>query len=90
MHVKTQSPVLLAAAALLLAGPASASSHREAPAISSDPAADNTDLYAWVAPGSHDKLYVLANWIPLEEPAGGPNFHRFSDDVLYDKLPRGW
>ncbi len=61
-----------------------ASSHREAPAISNDPAADNTDVYAWVAPGTHDKLYLIANFIPLEEPAGGPNFHQFSDDVGYE------
>jgi hypothetical protein len=66
---------------------AAASSHREAPAISNDPAADNTDLYAWVE-GSN--LVILANYIPLEEPAGGPNFHSFSDDVLYEvKLARG-
>ena len=58
-----------------------ASSHREAPAISNDPAADNTDLYAWVE-GSN--LIVLANYIPLELPAGGPNFHKFSDEVLYE------
>jgi hypothetical protein len=63
---------------------ASASSHREAPSISFDPAADNTDLWAWVSPGSHDKLYVVASYNPLEEPSGGPNFHKFSDDVLYE------
>ncbi len=63
---------------------ASASSHREAPAISRDPAADNTDLWAWVTPGSHDKLNIVASYIPLEEPSGGPNFHQFSDDVLYE------
>ena len=61
-----------------------ASSHREAPAIANDPAADNTDVYAWVSPGDHDKLTIVANWIPLEEPAGGPNFHRFSEHVLYE------
>jgi hypothetical protein len=67
-----------------------ASSHREAPQISDDPAADNTDVYAWVAPGTHDKLYVVANYVPLEEPAGGPNFHKFSDDVRYEiHLTRG-
>ncbi len=70
---------LLATSAL-----AGASSHREAPAISLDPAADNTDLYAWVTPGSHDNLYVVANYIPLEEPSGGPNFHKFDDDVRYE------
>jgi len=63
---------------------AMASSHREAPAISNHPSADNTDLYAWVTPGTHDKLIVLANYIPLEEPAGGPNFNSFSDDVRYE------
>jgi hypothetical protein len=63
---------------------ASASSHREAPAISTDPAADNTDVWAWVSPTAHDKLYVIAAYNPLEEPSGGPNFHKFSDDVLYE------
>jgi hypothetical protein len=75
--------VLLAALLLSLAAPAFASSHREAPAIAKDPAADNTDLYAWVTPGTHDKLEIVANYNPLEEPAGGPNFHEFSDEVLY-------
>src|SRR5579859_775710 len=74
---------LAALGILALAGPASASSHREAPAIALDPAADNTDLWAWVSPGAHDKLYVVAAYNPLEEPSGGPNFHKFSDDVLY-------
>jgi hypothetical protein len=82
--------VIPLAAAFLVGGRAEASSHREAPAISSDPDADNTDVYAWVNPGSHDKLYVIANWIPLEEPSGGPNFHKFSDDVRYEvHLTRG-
>jgi hypothetical protein len=72
-----------ALAALSVASVASASSHREAPAIALDPAADNTDLWAWVTPGTHDKLYVVAAYNPLEEPSGGPNFHKFSDDVLY-------
>ncbi len=78
------------ALAVLASGRAEASSHREAPAISYDPAADNTDVYAWVTPGTHDKLYVIANWIPLEEPSGGPNFHKFADDALYEvHLTRG-
>ena len=71
-------------AAFALATPALASSHREAPLISQDPAADNTDLYAWVKPGTRDKLYVVANYIPMEEPAGGPNFHEFSPNVRYE------
>lgn len=78
---------LAALAISTLSTAALASSHREAPAISQDPAADNTDLYAWVQ-GSN--LVILANYIPLEEPAGGPNFHSFSDDVLYQiKIARG-
>jgi hypothetical protein len=62
---------------------ANASSHREAPAIAYDPAADNTDLWAWT-PTSHDSLNIVASYIPLEEPAGAPNYHKFSDDVLYE------
>ena len=63
---------------------ASASSHREAPAIGFDPAADNTDVWAWVNDGAHDKLTIVAAYNPLEEPTGGPNYHEFSDDVLYE------
>jgi len=58
-------------------------SHREAPRISKDPAADNTDTYAFVSPDRPDHVTLIANYIPLEEPAGGPNFHNFDDDVRY-------
>jgi hypothetical protein len=58
-------------------------SHREAPRISKDPAADNTDTYAFVSPDRPDYVTLIANYIPLEEPAGGPNFHNFDDDVRY-------
>jgi hypothetical protein len=78
------SSAVACAMAMSITTAALASSHREAPAISLDPAADNTDVWAWVAPGSHDKLYVVAAYNPLEEPSGGPNFHKFSDDVLYE------
>jgi len=60
------------------------SSHREAPAISKDPVADNTDVYAFVSPDTPSTVTILANFIPLEEPAGGPNFFQFGDDVLYE------
>ena len=60
----------LCAAAFLVPVAANASSHREAPAISFDPAADNTDLWAWVSSGTHDKLYIVAAYNPLEEPSG--------------------
>jgi uncharacterized protein DUF4331 len=60
-----------------------ASSHREAPLISADPLADNTDVYAFVSPDAPDTVTLIADWIPLEAPAGGPNFYKFGDDVLY-------
>ncbi len=60
------------------------SSHREAPEISKDPVADSTDLYAFVSPDQPDSVTIIANYVPLEEPAGGPNFYEFGDDVLYE------
>jgi uncharacterized protein DUF4331 len=60
------------------------SSHREAPEISKDPVADSTDLYAFVSPDNHDTVTLIANYIPLEAPAGGPNFYEFGEDVLYE------
>jgi Domain of unknown function (DUF4331) len=80
----------IAAAAALAAsrGPspdeAAASSHREAPLIADDPTADNTDLYAFVSPDDPSKVTIIANYIPLEEPAGGPNFNKFGDGVRYN------
>lgn len=83
--MRLRSSLLGAVLALAVAPLAAvASSHREAPAISLDPAADNTDLWAWIKPGTHDRLYIVAAYNPLEEPSGGPNFHKFSDDVLYE------
>ena len=61
-----------------------ASSHREAPLISGDPSADNTDLYAFVSPDDPDSLTIIANYIPLQDPAGGPNFFPFDDSVRYE------
>ena len=65
-------------------GTSTASSHREAPLISEDPVADNTDVYAFVSPDRPDTVTIVANYIPLEEPAGGPNFHAFGEGVLYE------
>jgi hypothetical protein len=59
------------------------SSHREAPGISKDPVADSTDVYAFVSPDKPDTVTLIANYVPLEVPAGGPNFYEFGDDVLY-------
>lgn len=62
---------------------AQASSHREAPLISQDPLADNTDVYAFVSPDRANTVTILANFIPDQNPAGGPNFFKFDDSVLY-------
>jgi hypothetical protein len=79
------------AAAAVVAAAASAvpvtgvfgSSHREAPQIMLDPSADNTDLYAFTAPDAPDKLTIVSNWIPLEDPAGGPNFGKLDPKARY-------
>ena len=60
------------------------SSHREAPEISKDPVADSTDLYAFVSPDAPNTVTLIANYVPLQGPAGGPNFYEFGDDVLYE------
>jgi len=59
------------------------SSHREAPEISKDPVADNTDVYAFVSPDKPDTVTLISNFVPLQDPPGGPNFYEFGDDVLY-------
>jgi len=60
------------------------SSHREAPEISKDPVADSTDIYAFVSPDKPGSVTLIANYIPLQAPAGGPNFYEFGDDVRYE------
>lgn len=65
-------------------GAAAASSHREAPLISGQPQYDNTDVYAFVSPDKPGTTTVVADWIPFEDPAGGPNFFTFADDAQYD------
>jgi uncharacterized protein DUF4331 len=79
---------LLALVAALLRGPApsaaNASSHREAPLISEDPSADNTDLYAFRSPDKPNTLTIVSNFIPGEDPAAGPNYYTFSPSARYD------
>ena len=60
------------------------SSHREAPEISKDPVADSTDVYAFVSPSKPDHVVLIANYVPLQAPDGGPNFYEFGDDVTYE------
>ncbi|MGQ0744329.1 MAG: DUF4331 domain-containing protein [Acidimicrobiales bacterium] len=65
-------------------GIGTASSHREAPLIAGDPRVDNTDVYAFVSPDKPDTVTLLANWIPFQEPNGGPNFYTFATDARYN------
>jgi hypothetical protein len=60
------------------------SSHREAPEIAKDPVADGTDVYAFVSPDRPQYVTLIANFIPMQAPDGGPNFYEFGDDVLYE------
>ena len=85
--IATAAFMLVALFALVLGGSprqSRASSHREAPHISSDPFADGTDLYAFVSDDRRDSTTIIANYIPVEVPQSGPNFYRFGDDVLYE------
>jgi uncharacterized protein DUF4331 len=79
--------IATAAAVLVIQGPSpdagNASSHREAPLIAEDPSADTTDLYAFRSLDAPNHLTVLANWIPAEDPAAGPNWYRFSQRARY-------
>ncbi|MEO7768849.1 MAG: DUF4331 domain-containing protein, partial [Ferruginibacter sp.] len=61
-----------------------ASSHREAPLISNDPLADNTDVYAFRSPCDSSKVVLIANYIPFEHPAGGPNYYTFGTNIRYE------
>jgi len=62
---------------------AQASSHREAPLISEDPSADNTDTYAFRSPDRPDTVTLIADYIPGEDPAAGPNWYTFSPSARY-------
>jgi Domain of unknown function (DUF4331) len=78
------SLVLAAGVASAIVVPLSiGSSHREAPNIMLDPSADNTDVYAFTAPGAEDAITIASNWIPGQVPANGPNFFRFDDRARY-------
>jgi len=61
-----------------------ASSHREAPLIANDPLADNTDLYAFRSPDDTNTVTILANYVPLQVPQGGPNYASFGENIRYE------
>ncbi|MET7937953.1 DUF4331 domain-containing protein [Streptomyces sp. NPDC005322] len=73
-----------AGVAVLQPQTAQASSHREAPLISGQPQYDTTDVYAFVSPDKPDTTTMVVNMLPMEDPAGGPNFFKFANDARYD------
>ena len=74
----------LLAMLVCLSTPLRASSHREAPLISNDPLADNTDVYAFKSPANPENIVLIANYIPFEHPAGGPNWYTFGENIRYE------
>ncbi len=75
---------LLLGGAILAPPPSEASSHREAPLIADDPLADNTDVYAFRSPDDPTSVTIVANYIPLQLPEGGPNYNHFGEDIRYE------
>ena len=82
--MKRISKILTLAATFALAIAAHASSHREALAILNEPCADNTDTYAWVSNGAHDKLYLIMDFNPLHEPGQGNQGLRACNGYRYE------
>ena len=60
------------------------SSHREAPLIAEDPLADNVDLYAFRSPDNPDMITIIATYVPLQLPQGGPNYYSFGENIRYE------
>ncbi|MEA2403492.1 MAG: hypothetical protein QOE08_139 [Thermoleophilaceae bacterium] len=81
--MKRLSIVAVLVAAAIVASLSFGSSHREAPNTSQDPTADDTDVYAFTADDAPGSLTLVANWIPFEDPAGGPNFYNFDPRAHY-------
>ena len=81
--LKHAVPVALA---LLAAAQALASSHREAPLIAGMPRADATDFYMFRSyePGRERFVTLIANYLPLQDPYGGPNFFQLDPAALYE------
>src|ERR1700730_10193185 len=83
MKRKIYASILLVAM-LVNTFPLWASSHREAPLISNDPLADNTDLYAFRSPDNPDKITIIADYVPMQLPQGGPNYYSFGENIRYE------
>jgi len=81
---KIYAAILLAVMLVNTSMPLFASSHREAPMIANDPLADNTDLYVFRSPDDPSKVTIIANYVPLQLPQGGPNYYSFGEDIRYE------
>src|ERR1043165_4928793 len=79
-----RSSMAMLAGILLFGGTSMTSSHREAPLISNDPLADNTDLYAFRSPDNPNTITIIANYIPFQLPEGGPNWTTFGQNIRYE------
>src|SRR5688572_32767140 len=84
MKRKIYAAFLLAVMSLQITAPVFASSHREAPLISNDPLADNTDVYAFRNPDDPNKITIVANYVPFQLPQGGPNYYSFGENIRYE------
>jgi hypothetical protein len=79
LHVFYSMAFVMMLSAILMS-----SSHREAPLISNDPLADNTDLYVFRSPDKQDKIIIIADYVPAELPQGGPNYYSFGENIRYE------
>jgi hypothetical protein len=85
MHLKLIKQSLLALFMCSVASSAVlASSHREAPLVSNDPLADNVDLYAFRSPDNPNTITIIATYVPMQLPQGGPNYYSFGQNIRYE------
>ncbi|MCP9235047.1 DUF4331 family protein [Lewinella sp. JB7] len=83
LYQPTKGAVLLLLA-VMMGSALFASSHREAPLIADDPLADNVDVYAFRSPDNPDMVTLIATYIPMQLPHGGPNWYHFGEDIRYE------
>jgi hypothetical protein len=83
-YTLTRKSLIILGVSFLFWGKVNASSHREAPLISNDPLADNTDLYAFRSPDNPNTITIIANYIPFQLPEGGPNWASFGQNIRYE------
>ena len=84
LHTHARRLLLLSLLIASFASSVNASSHREAPLISNDPLADNTDVYAFRSPNDTNNVTIVADYIPFELPEGGPNYYTFGENIRYE------